>query len=75
MDFKPQGYYTRPKPGGILITEKAGRRKGKEMLYIPVFAQIMNSFMEQRCFDRNIDREQGFVCKNETGKIDLRHIE
>ena len=58
-----------------MITEKAGRRKGKEMLYIPVFAQIMNSFMEQRSFDWNIDQEQSFACKSETGKIDMRHLE
>ena len=76
MDFKLPGYYTRPKPDGILITEKAERQKGKkEMLYRPVFAQIMNRFMEQRSSDRNIDQEQSFACKNETGKIDMRHLE
>ena len=75
MDFKPQGYYTRTKSGGILITEKAGRQKGKEMLYRPAFAQIMNRCMEQRSFDRNIDREQSFECKNETREMDMRHIE
>ena len=58
-----------------MITEKAERRKGKEMLYRPIFAQIMNSFMEQRSFDWNIDQEQSFACKNETGKIDMRHLE
>ena len=45
------------------------------MLYKSIFAQMMNRFMEQRSFDRNIDQEQNFACKNETGKIDMRHIE
>ena len=58
-----------------MITEKAERRKGKEMLYRTIFAQIMNSFMEQRSFDWNIDQEQSFTCKKETGKIDMRRIE
>ena len=58
-----------------MFTEKAERRKGREMLYRPIFAQIMNSFREQRSFDWNIDQEQSFACKNETGKIDMRHIE
>ena len=58
-----------------MFTEKAERKKGKEMLYRPIFAQIMNSFMEQRSFDWNIDQEQSFACKNETGKIDMRRIE
>ena len=45
------------------------------MLYRLRFAQIMNSFMEQRSFDWNIDQEQSFACNNETGKIDMRYIE
>ena len=45
------------------------------MLYRPIIAQIMNSFMEQRSFDWNIDQEQLLMCENETGKIDMRHIE
>lgn len=55
--------------------EKAKWQKGKEMLYKSSFAQIMNRFMEQRSFDWNIDQEQNFACKKETGKIDMRHIE
>ena len=58
-----------------MFTEKAERKKEKEMLYRPIFAQIMNSFMEQRSFDWNINQEQSFTCENETGKIDMRHIE
>ena len=58
-----------------MITEKAERRKGKEMLYRTIFAQIMNSFMEQRSFDWNMDQEQILMCKNETREIDMRHIE
>ena len=45
------------------------------MLYRPIFAQIMNSFREQRSFDMNINQEQSFTCENETGKIDMLHIE
>ncbi len=45
------------------------------MLNKSIFAQMMNRFMEQRSFDRNIDQEQSFACKNETGKIDMRRIE
>ena len=47
------------------------------MVYRLRFAQIMNSFMEQISFDWNINQEQSFACKNETGKIDIRmrHIE
>ena len=56
-----------------MITEKAERRKGKEMLYRLRFAQIMNRFMEQS-FDWNIDQEQILMCKNETGKIDMRRL-
>ena len=58
-----------------MITEKAERRKGKEMLYRTIFAQIMNSFREQRSFDMNINQEQSFTCENETGKRDMRDIE
>ena len=45
------------------------------MLYRLRFAQIINSFMEQRSFDWNMDQEQSFACNNETGKIDMRYIE
>ena len=58
-----------------MITEKAERRKGKQMLYRSIIAQIMNRFLGQRSFGWNIDQEQSFVCKNETGKIDMRYIE
>lgn len=58
-----------------MITEKAERRKGKEMLYRLRFAQTMDRFMEQRSFDWNIDQEQSFACNNETGKIDMRRLQ
>ena len=45
------------------------------MLYRSIIAQIMNRFLGQRSFGWNIDQEQSFVCKNETGKIDMRYIE
>jgi len=56
-----------------LITEKPKGGKGKRMLYRLRFAQIMNRFMEQS-FDWNIDQEQILMCKNETGKIDMRRL-
>ena len=58
-----------------MITEKPKGGKGKRMLYRLRFAQIMNSFMEQRSFDWNMDQEQSFACNNETGKIDMRRID
>ncbi len=44
------------------------------MMYRPIFAQIMNRFMEQRSFGWNINQEQILMCKSETSKIDARHI-
>lgn len=40
-----------------------------------VFAQMMNNFIEQCFCDHDMDQEHGFMCKNETGVIEVRHVE